>query len=256
MAEEAEEAAKGAADEEGSEIDAAAIAEYLRRHPAFLIEHPDLLPDLLEALTPPARHEGSGVLDLQRVLIERSRGEVARLKSTQGELIAASRSNLATQAQVHAAVLGLLEAESFEHLLHTVTADFAQFLDVDAVTLAIESRVPPRMSQANFYILPKGSIDRLIGRQREVRLRADAEPLRSVFGPAAPLVRSDALVRLTLGERGPAGLLAIGSREAGKFHDGQGTELLLFLARALALRLSPFLAEVTALTADPQPAAP
>ena len=213
------------------------VEEYLRGHPAFLVEHADLL----EVLTPPAQQSDGAVLDMQRFMLERMQGEMARLKDTQGALIAASRSNLATQAQVHAAVLALLEAESFEHLLHIVAADFAQFLDMDAVTLATESAVPPRMSQANFYILPKGSLDRMLGRQRDVRLRAAAPPLRAVFGPAAPLVRSDALVRLRCGDDMPAGLLAIGSRHEGKFHDGQGTELLLFLAQAVQRCLKAWL---------------
>ena len=39
----------------------------------------------------------------------------------------------------------------------------------------------------------------------------------------------------------PAGLLAIGSRRAGKFHPGQGTELLGFLAKSLSVVIAGWL---------------
>jgi len=54
-----------------------------------------------------------------------------------------------------------------------------------------------------------------------------------VFGPAAGLVRSDALIRLSVGQNVPLGLLVFGTRHPGYFNAGQGTELLVFLARVL-----------------------
>jgi len=56
---------------------------------------------------------------------------------------------------------------------------------------------------------------------------------RQVFGPSAGLVRSQALIRLAPSKGSPPGLLALGCRDGGKFHSGQGTELLQFLCRLL-----------------------
>jgi len=39
----------------------------------------------------------------------------------------------------------------------------------------------------------------------------------------------------------PPGLLCIGTRRAGKYHTGQGTELLGFLARALGITIAAWL---------------
>ena len=55
-----------------------------------------------------------------------------------------------------------------------------------------------------------------------------------LIAPADGLVQSDALVRLEFSAAAPIGLLALGARESGKFHAGQGTELLTFFAKALA----------------------
>ncbi|MEI9985008.1 MAG: hypothetical protein WDN69_18470 [Aliidongia sp.] len=62
------------------------------------------------------------------------------MKSQQRALIATSRSNLSSQQRIHAAVLALLAATSFEQLIQTVTTDLAVLLDIDVVTLCIESR--------------------------------------------------------------------------------------------------------------------
>ena len=46
-------------------------------------------------------------------------------------------------------------------------------------------------------------------------------------------MRSDALIRLTVGRSAPPALLVFGTRHPGYFNAGQGTELLSFLARVI-----------------------
>ena len=214
-----------------SEPSAAQVAAYLRRHPDFIFRHPEVL----ESAKAPFKTRGDGVVDLQHFMVERLRGEIQRLRSEQDDLIAVSRDNVSTQGRVHKAVLALLGAPSFEHLIEVVTTDFAVLLDVDVVSLCIEgSEEPlPRIGMGGVHLLETGTVTRLLGAKREVLLRADAEPEPSIFGGAASLVRSDALVRLSVGSTSPAGLIAFGTRHPGFFNGGQGTELLSFLARVL-----------------------
>ena len=214
-----------------SEPTAQQVASYLRRHPDFLFRHPEVL----EGLKPPIRANGDGVVDLQQFMVERLRGEIQRLRSDQDDLVTTSRDNLSTQARVHAAVLALLAAPSFEHLIEVVTTDFAVLLDVDVATLCIEGDDGPllRLGMGGVHLLEPGTVDRVLGTGREVLLRADCEPEAEIFGGASTLVRSDALVRFKVASAAPAGLIAFGTRHPGYFHGGQGTELLTFLARVL-----------------------
>lgn len=208
------------------------VTTYLRAHPDFLIKHPELV----EVLSPPKQKNGENVLDLQQFMVRRLQGEVQRLTSFQSQLIAASRSNLSAQGQVHEAALLLLEAANFEHLIHIVTTDLAPVLDVDAVTLCVEATEeygPRRVKTAGVYVLESGTIDAIVGKRRDIALMRDVRGDDAIFGPAARLVKSQALVRLTASRKAPIGLLALGSREIDKFHPGQGTELLSFLARIL-----------------------
>ena len=63
----------------------------------------------------------------------------------------------------------------------------------------------------------------------------------ALFGGAAGLVRSQALLRISIGRGAPIGLLCIGARRAGRFHPGLSTELLSFLARVLGITISQWL---------------
>ncbi len=97
------------------------VKAYLGAHPDFLAEHPEIV----ATLTPPAINGGE-VRDLQQYMVVKSREELARLKQEQDALIDTSRANMTVQAQVHNAALTLLEARSFEHLIHLLTTDLAR----------------------------------------------------------------------------------------------------------------------------------
>ena len=105
-------------------LSAAEIVAYLRQHPDFLVEHSELL----ELLTPPSQQRGERVVDMQQFMLQHQRAEIARLKNQQRALVTTSRANLASQSRVHAAVLALLAATSFEQLIQIVTTDLAVLL--------------------------------------------------------------------------------------------------------------------------------
>ena len=221
------------------EIGPVEVATYLRQHATFLAEHPDLL----HVLTPPAQQRGDGVIDMQQFMLQRLQTEVARLKNQHRALITTSRANLASQARIHQAVLALLAAPSFEHLIQIVTTDFAVLLDADVITLAVESVScgQSHLSVRGVQLLERGTVESMFGPDRDVLLLGDAEGDPTVFGGGAGLVRSAALLRLKVSPQAPAGLLAIGSRRTGKFHAGQGTELLGFLAKSLSIVIAGWL---------------
>jgi uncharacterized protein YigA (DUF484 family) len=230
-------AANAAAETRG--IGAEDVAAYLRKHPDFLAERADLL----AVLTPPALRRGESVVDMQHFMLQRLRSDLARAKTQQRALIATSRSNLTSQNRIHAAVLAILGATSFEQLLQTVTTDLAVLLDVDVVTIGVESAASaqPRLPLHGIQILRRGTVDDLLGAERDTLLRADTAGDAALFGSAAGLVRSQALLRLDVSEHAPVGLLCIGTRRPDKFHPGQGTELLSFLARVTELTIAAWL---------------
>jgi uncharacterized protein len=224
---------------ETRELSAASVTAYLRSHPDFLTEHPDLL----STLTPPELRRGEGIVDMQHFMLQRLRTELTRLKGQQRALIATSRSNLMSQSRIHSASLAIIAATSFEQLIQIVTTDLSVILDIDVVTIGVESSASaqPRLPLHGIQILPRGTVDDLLGTGRNAVLRSDTIGDPALFGSAAGLVRSQALLRIEVSEHAPVGLLCIGTRKPEKFQPGQGTELLCFLAHVLELTIAAWL---------------
>jgi uncharacterized protein len=220
-------------------VGAAEVVAYLRQNPDFLVEHGELL----DVLTPPTMRRGEPVVDMQHFMLERQRAEIARLKVQQRSLVVTTRANLASQSRVHGAVLALLAAHSFEQLIQIVTTDLAVLLDADVVTIAVEqpAGTRPRLGRHGVQILEPGTVDAVLGADRDAALFAEVAGDPRLFGDGAGLVHSAALLRLSVSARAPMGLLCIGTRRAGKYHPGQGTELLGFLARALGITIAAWL---------------
>ena len=214
-----------------SPLSAAEVAAYLRCHADFLTDNPDLV----EVLTPPPAHCGEGIVDLQRFLVERLRQQISELSGANEALIAVGRANMVVQARVHRAILALLAARSFEHLIETVTTDLEVILDLDAVALGVEQatgELPPVRFSGLVQLQP-GTVDALIGRGRGVTFQGAGPGRDALFGAAAGLVESHALIRLSISPTTPPAALALGSRRGDLFQHGQRTELLSFLAGAL-----------------------
>jgi uncharacterized protein YigA (DUF484 family) len=208
---------------------AESVIAYLRAHPNFLNEHPEIM----DALTPPKRNAGDGVIDMQHFMLERLRGEVGRLRSYHSELISTSRTNQSVQTRVHAAVVAIIAANSFERLIQLVTRELAGLLDVDVVTLCIETSGGPTPTTPGVQLLVPGSIDQLLGIGQTARLRSSVVGDPAIFGSFAPLVHSEALVRIKPSAGAPDGVIAFGSRDPNGFTEEHSTELLFFLAQVL-----------------------
>ena len=224
------------------ELSPEAVADYLARHPDFLVNHPALL----SVLTPPKVERGDRVVDMQHFMVQHQRAELAKLKSQQKSLISVSRANLTAQARVHNAVIAILGAKTFEQLIQIVTTDLANLLDADVVTIAVERQsagpgTRARLPHPGVQILDPGVVGEVLGPDHDVVLQTDVPADPRLFGDGAGLVRSAALARLPVSAKAPAGMLCIGTRKAGKFQTGQGTELLSFLARALGVTIAAWL---------------
>lgn len=225
--------------QEDAGLDDSQVLAYLSAHPEFLAEYADLLAPLLHA----ERESGDRVVDLQRFMVERLKGRTRELENERDQMVALSRLNLKSQTRVHRAVLAFMNAPSFEHLIEATTVDLPVFLGLDVASLCIEATAnpTPRGEARGVRVLEPGAVDALLGPARDMLLRPNVHGERAIFGSGASLVRSDALLRLKFSPASPVGLLALGSRKENRFHPGQGTELLGFLARAIELSIRAWL---------------
>ncbi len=205
------------------------VMDYLRRHPDFLTR-----PDVLEAISPPGRWDGDGdgVVDMQQFMLERLREEIDNLRNCAQDVIETSRVNMSTQNRTHAAVLAVLAAGDFDHLVRIIGDDLPLLLDVDVVTIGFEPSKTRGLVSPNIQRYAEDYVDSCLGAENNVLLLNEVDDDGTIFAAAAGLVRSAALGRLRPGLSMPSGMLALGSR-GHAFHPGQGSELIWFLTRVV-----------------------
>src|ERR1700761_2104344 len=224
-----------AAADEGME---AAIVAYLVEHPDFVERHPALL----KTMTPPSVDRGRGVVDFQRFMVARLQGDIDQLNLENTALIHTARANAHSQSRIHAAVLALIEARSLGPLLETLTGDLMDLLDVDVIAMVVESNGVdlPHVAASGIRIVEPGAVDEWLG-QRSALLQGGVAGDPVIYGPGAGLIQSEALLRLNISSRTPAGLVAFGSRDPNLFQEGQGTELIAFLGGVIERLLRAWL---------------
>lgn len=206
------------------------VARFLRANPRFLVERPELY----ASLEPPRRVHGDGLADHMQAMLDAARRTTQERAAEAEALVAAARANMAAQARIQRGVLALLRTRDRVGAIDAIAQHLPELLGVDAVTLCAERPAPPA-----FRTLPPGTVAALLPAGRDAVLRAQADDQKLLYGEAAPLIASDALLRLELDVAGgrPA-VVAVGVRDAGAFEPGQGTELLCFLAAAIAAALA------------------
>jgi hypothetical protein len=219
----------------------ALIADDLRQR---IISQPDVIledMDVMRALV--AANEaalGTNIVDLRGIAMERLEARLDRLEDTHRSVIAAAYENLATTNQIHRAVLEMLEPVSFEAFLHNLAGPVAAILRVDSLRLVLETaqeadgdepaiqKLGDVLSMAEEGFI-EGYLDaprRLAERQVTLRQCERADP--RIFAERAEWIRSEACLRLDLGEGRLPGMLALGSEDPHMFAPNQGTDLLSF----------------------------
>lgn len=212
------------------DLTAADIIDWLKAHPEFLKKNPDAI----DYLIAPKEENGRKVADFQSYMIERLKADKSEAIETAKDIVETARNNMNNQARIHKAVLRLLEAQSFDEFIQTITSDITNLLDVDITTLVVEAdgQEIPHIHTNGIRVVPEGTIDNWM-RGKNVLLQADIGGIEPIYGAGATLVRSQSLVRIDVSLHTPPAIIAFGSRDPNLFQPGQGTEQVLFLARVI-----------------------
>jgi len=163
---------------------AAGVAAYLRAHPSFLADHPELY----RALTPPRRTHGEGLADHMAAMLVAERAHGLQMATRADDVLAAGRAAAGLAGRVQEAVLALIASD---HVFECVTAELPTVLAVDAVSLCSEAELPGTRP------LPAGMVDGLLG-GRAGAFRSAPTDATLLHGEAAGLAKVDALVRVPL----------------------------------------------------------
>lgn len=174
------------------------------------------------------------VIPFEERAVARLRERLGAAQEANQDLLAFARGHSGAVASIHEAVIAALDADGLDSLFHVVTQEWPLILGLDAVALALVVGGEGFRADADGvqFVAPQ-LVDRAMAGIAGVEMRnvGRGHPL---FGPASPLIRSEALVRIDADRPLPYGLLVLGQRSAQPLDGRHGSELLLFLGRGLA----------------------
>jgi uncharacterized protein YigA (DUF484 family) len=196
------------------------VARFLRTHPQFFDQHPELL----ETISVPHPYGGRAIPLAERQTVA-LREKVKLLEGKLGELLHFGEENDAISEKVHRLAVALVGARDFPALARSLYFHLREDFAVPHVALRVWGKsVPADFDEA----LPvdeaqRRHADAMGGPQCGA---APGNPFVAWFGEAGEHVRSLALV--PLGETAVFGLLALGSEDPRRFYPEMGT---LYLRR-------------------------
>ena len=214
-----------------------ALRERILADPNSILEDQDVMRALVAANE---KVMGDNVVDLRGIAMDRLESRLGKLEDTHRSVIAAAYENLAGTNQIHRAVLRLMDPLDFETFLSDLGGDVASVLRVDVMRLVLESgqnESSPAIQKMGgvLSVAEPGFINRYLtkGRNtgvRQVTLRQLRYGDPAIYGAASADVRSEACLRLDLGEGRLPGMLVMGSEDPHLFSPQQGTDLMGFFA--------------------------
>jgi len=214
-------------------IGAHEVAAWLRRHPAFLKQFPDL------ALTLVVPRDDGPTASLASYQLEVLRDKNRELARRLAELASNAQVNERLAVRTHQLTLALMRQVNAADTLKAMAASLAEDFNGDRVRIVLLQ--PVEGLQAD-WLEVIGEDDPRLAPFRDC-LR-DGEPICGrlqqekqavLYGAQVDDVQSTALLPLP-----GVGLLAVGSRDPNRFYPGMGTLFLRMMGEALVVALQRF----------------
>ncbi|MBI2994324.1 MAG: DUF484 family protein [Gammaproteobacteria bacterium] len=216
------------------------VAEFLRRHPDFFDRHHELLAELQ---IPHA--SGAAVSLVQRqVAVLREQNEQSRKRLR--ELIDIARRNEELATRMHLLALQLMDAAEPRDIFATLYENLRRNFNAERVSVRlfaepafVDSCAGDEFagSTAKELVLFKSIIEK----RKPLSGKLKRQQQVCLFGDGADDIKS--AVMIPLQGRGWGGILAIGSSNPERFHEGLGVELLRNLGEMLSLIVKPWVKE-------------
>jgi len=215
-----------------SELSAMQVELYLQKHPEFFNDHLDLL----EQIKIP--HPSGNAVSLISKQLEIFRSRHHEIENQLTALIDIARENDASFMRMHKLTLALLDASTLQEAIANLDIVLSDYFFTDFVAVRI-IKANPHIDIAGLFIDPDSENLKPFIKELSSNVPTCGRPTlaqaRVLFGDAAAEVKSCAIIPMTFTELD--GLLAIGSREEGRFHYSMGNLFLTQMSELIGTRL-------------------
>jgi uncharacterized protein YigA (DUF484 family) len=220
-----------------SELESKQVESYLQQHPEFFHEHLELLEDIS------IPHPSGRAVSLISKQLELFRLRHHEMETQLNALIEIARDNDNSANKMHELTLAVLEADSLEVAIGNLNVVLAECFLTDFFTVKIITDVKHDMAIANLFIDP--DCEDLVHFNKELTSnqafcgRPTLAQAKFLFANNALEVQSCAIIPMAFTEI--EALLAIGSRDADKFHYSMGHLFLTQMSEIIGTRFAALL---------------
>ncbi|MBB1473535.1 MULTISPECIES: DUF484 family protein [unclassified Luteimonas] len=217
--------------ETGEKIGAHEVAAWLRRHPKFLQQFPDLAGSLV------VPREDGPAASLASYQLEVLRDKNRELSRRLQDLYAVSQENERLAVRTHQLTLALMRQQDPAGVVRAMVATLAEDFNGDLVRVVLFAPVAALGDEEWLQVIARD--DRVL--QPFADCLRDGEPLCGRLHPDKQAVlyasRSDDVASTALLPVEGVGLVAVGSSDANRFYPGMGTLFLRMMGEAFAAAL-------------------
>lgn len=218
--------------EQLTDLSAQQVEHYLQKHPEFFNEHLELL----EKIEIP--HPSGNAVSLISKQLEIFRSRHHEMENQLSALIEIARDNDTSSMRMHKLTLALLDASNLQEAFRHLEIVFNNYFMTDFVAVKVIGH-PPYESVQDLFIEP--GTEALVPFLKELSSstpfcgRPTLAQARILFGENAADVKSCVIIPMIYTQL--EGLIAIGSREDGRFNADMGNLFLTQISELIGTRL-------------------
>ncbi len=222
-----------------AELTSAQVEAYLRQHPEFFHDHLSLL----EHMSIP--HPSGNAISLISKQLEIFRTRHHDMENQLTELIDIARDNDMSVNRMHKLTLALLDANTLEEAVGNLNVVLAEYFLIDFVAVRIIKPCPDETMNHLFIEPFSKDLEPFVSELTSSLPKCGRPTIaqaRVLFGDLAFEVKSCAIIPMTFTEL--EGILAIGSRDEGRFHYNMGNLFLNQMSEIIGTRLITLLQQI------------
>lgn len=202
------------------------IAEYLRKHPQFFNDFPDLVADMH------INHDSGKAVSLVERQVSILRERNIEMRQRLSALLDTARENDQLFAKTRRLILALLECNELGDLVDALYYSFQKEFNVHYTRLILfGTQLPPSIARNENINKAREHIGKRLKAPHAVSGGIDVKECEFLFDDDAPNVGSAALAVLSYGN--PLGVLAIGNQDPNYYRSSMGTLFLGYIAEVL-----------------------
>lgn len=202
------------------------VADYLRKHPYFFNDYPDLVADMH------VNHDSGKAVSLVERQVSILRERNIEMRQRLSNLLDTARENDQLFAKTRRLVLALVECVELGDMVDALYYSFQKEFNVHYTRLILFGpHVPPSLARIETVNKARDFIGKRLKSPHAVSGGIDIKETQFLFDDDAQNVGSAALAVLSYGN--PLGVLAIGNQDPNYYRSSMGTLFLGYIAEVL-----------------------